>query len=245
MNGQQVFVQNVYLQRFNKMNNLTKLQSKIGYEFNDLTLLKQALTHRSAAKEHNERLEFLGDAILNLTIAQALYHQFPKCNEGELSRMRATLVREQTLAELARQFELGDNLVLGSGELKSGGFRRESILADCVEAIIGAMSLDSSLNSTMNIICHWYAERLVLIKPGENQKDPKTRLQEYLQGKGLNLPSYNIINTTGEAHCQTFTVECNVENFDRTFTGIANSRRKAEQAAAEQILKELDIHNDR
>ncbi|WP_439259462.1 ribonuclease III [Lonepinella sp. BR2930] len=223
------------------MNDLTRLQGKIGYQFTDLALLKQALTHRSAAKLHNERLEFLGDAILNLTIAQTLYQQFPKCNEGELSRMRATLVREQTLAELARQFELGHYLVLGSGELKSGGFRRASILADCVEAIIGAMSLDSDLNSTMAIICYWYAKRLEAIKPGENQKDPKTRLQEYLQGKGLSLPSYHIIKTEGEAHCQTFTVECNTENLDRTFIGVAGSRRKAEQAAAEQILKELDI----
>ncbi|WP_439328498.1 ribonuclease III [Lonepinella sp. BR2357] len=223
------------------MNDLTRLQSKIGYQFTDLALLKQALTHRSAAKVHNERLEFLGDGILNLTIAQALYQQFPKCNEGELSRMRATLVREPTLAELARQFELGDYLVLGSGELKSGGFRRASILADCVEAIIGAMSLDSDLAHAMSIICQWYQPLLATIKPGENQKDPKTRLQEYLQGKGLSLPSYQIIKTTGEAHCQTFTVECHAENFDHTFIGVANSRRKAEQAAAEQILKELDI----
>ena len=120
------------------MNPLDRLERKIGYQFNDPDLLKQALTHRSAAAKHNERLEFLGDAILNLTIAEALYHQFPRCNEGELSRMRATLVREPTLAQLARQFELGDYLALGAGELKSGGFRRESILADCMEAIIGA-----------------------------------------------------------------------------------------------------------
>ncbi|HBO37778.1 MAG TPA: ribonuclease III, partial [Pasteurellaceae bacterium] len=122
------------------MKQLAKLQRKLNYEFVDVTLLKQALTHRSAAVKHNERLEFLGDAILNFTIADALYHQFPHCNEGELSRMRATLVREPTLAELARQFGLGDYMALGPGELKSGGFRRESILADCVEAVIGAIS---------------------------------------------------------------------------------------------------------
>lgn len=223
------------------MQHLDRLQQKIGYQFADLSLLKQALTHRSAAKIHNERLEFLGDGILNLTIAETLYHQFPKCNEGELSRMRATLVREQTLAELARQFELGDYIALGSGELKSGGFRRASILSDAVEAIIGAMSLDNNLITAMNQVREWYQPLLQQIKPGENQKDPKTRLQEYLQAKRLPLPSYEVVNIKGEAHCQTFTVECNVSNFDRTFIGIAGSRRKAEQAAAEQILKELDI----
>src|SRR3712207_246504 len=211
------------------MNQLDRLQRKIGYQFTDSALLKQALTHRSAAKIHNERLEFLGDAILNLTIGEALYQQFPKCNEGELSRMRATLVREQTLAEIAKNFELGDYMALGAGELKSGGFRRASILADCVEAIIGAMSLDSELPQAMAIVRQWYAEYLHNIKPGENQKDPKTRLQEYLQGRHLPLPSYNVTDIKGEAHCQTFTVECNVPNIDRTFVGIAASRRKAEQ----------------
>lgn len=223
------------------MQHLDRLQKKIGYQFADLGLLKQALTHRSAAKIHNERLEFLGDGILNLAMAEALYHQFPKCNEGELSRMRATLVREQTLADLARQFELGDYIALGSGELKSGGFRRASILADAVEAVIGAMSLDSDLINAMNKVREWYQPLLQQIKPGENQKDPKTRLQEYLQAKRLPLPSYEVTNIKGEAHCQTFTVECNVPNLDRTFIGVAGSRRKAEQAAAEQILKELDI----
>lgn len=223
------------------MQHLDRLQKKIDYQFADLGLLKQALTHRSAAKIHNERLEFLGDGILNLTIAEALYHQFPKCNEGELSRMRATLVREPTLAELARQFELGEYMALGSGELKSGGFRRESILADAVEAIIGAMSLDSNLPAAMQVVRQWYQSLLVQIKPGENQKDPKTRLQEYLQGKRLLLPTYEVTDIRGEAHCQTFTVECKVSNFDRTFTASGSSRRKAEQAAAEKILKELDI----
>ncbi|MDP9500623.1 ribonuclease III [Bisgaard Taxon 45] len=220
--------------------NLDRLQRQIGYTFNQSSLLKQALTHRSAAVKHNERLEFLGDAILNLIIAEALYHQFPKCNEGELSRMRATLVREPTLATLARQFELGDYLSLGPGELKSGGFRRESILADCVEAIIGAISLDSDLATTSKIVQHWYQVLLKQIQPGDNQKDPKTRLQEYLQGKRLPLPNYNVVEIKGEAHCQTFTVECYVQNIDRTFVGIGASRRKAEQAAAEKILQELE-----
>ena len=226
------------------MNHLDRLERKIGYRFNDIALLKQALTHRSAAAQHNERLEFLGDSILNFTIAEVLYHQFPRCNEGELSRMRATLVRETTLAILARQFELGDYMSLGSGELKSGGFRRESILADCVEAIIGAMSLDQGLAVTTQVIRNWYQQLLAEIKPGDNQKDAKTRLQEYLQGKHLPLPTYEVVNIQGEAHCQIFTVECKVksaEKIDCTFVAKGSSRRKAEQAAAEQILKELDI----
>ena len=223
------------------MKHLDRLQRKIGYQFNQEALLKQALTHRSAAKVHNERLEFLGDAILNFTIAEALYHQFPHSNEGELSRMRATLVREQTLAELAREFELGEYMLLGPGELKSGGFRRESILADCVEAVIGAISLDSTPAKSSAVVRLWYQALLQEINPGDNQKDPKTRLQEYLQGKRLPLPTYNVSDIQGEAHCQTFTVECHVPNIDRTFIGKGSSRRKAEQMVAEEILQQLDI----
>ena len=244
MSGQQASVSTVSLQKLINMNHLDRLERKIGYQFSDLKHLKLALTHRSASTQHNERLEFLGDSILNFTIAEALYHQFPRCNEGELSRMRATLVREPTLAILARQFELGDYMSLGSGELKSGGFRRESILADCVEAIIGAMSLDQGLAVTIQVIRNWYQQLLAEIKPGDNQKDAKTRLQEYLQGKHLPLPTYEVVNIQGEAHCQIFTVECKVKSadkIDRTFVAKGSSRRKAEQAAAEKILKELDI----
>lgn len=238
-----MFVPNVCSKKFNDMrtDNLDRLQRKIDYQFQDTGLLKQALTHRSAGHKHNERLEFLGDAILNLTIAEALFHQFPKCNEGELSRMRATLVREPTLAILARDFQLGDYLSLGQGELKSGGFRRESILADCVEALIGAISLDSSLANVTEIVTRWYQPLLKDIQPGDNQKDAKTRLQEYLQGNRLPVPTYNIVNIQGEAHNQLFTVECSIQNNDRTFIGKGSSRRKAEQAAAEQILQELKI----
>lgn len=238
-----MFVPNVCSKKFNDMrtDNLDRLQRKIDYQFQDTGLLKQALTHRSAGYKHNERLEFLGDAILNLTIAEALFHQFPKCNEGELSRMRATLVREPTLAILARDFQLGDYLSLGQGELKSGGFRRESILADCVEALIGAISLDSSLGNATEIVTRWYQPLLKDIQPGDNQKDAKTRLQEYLQGNRLPVPTYNIVNIQGEAHNQLFTVECSIQNNDRTFIGKGSSRRKAEQAAAEQILQELKI----
>ena len=238
-----MFVPNVCSKKFNDMrtDNLDRLQRKIDYQFQDTGLLKQALTHRSAGHKHNERLEFLGDAILNLTIAEALFHQFPKCNEGELSRMRATLVREPTLAILARDFQLGDYLSLGQGELKSGGFRRESILADCVEALIGAISLDSSLANATEIVTRWYQPLLKDIQPGDNQKDAKTRLQEYLQGNRLPVPTYNIVNIQVEAHNQLFTVECSIQNNDRTFIGKGSSRRKAEQAAAEQILQELKI----
>ncbi|OOF71517.1 ribonuclease III [Rodentibacter caecimuris] len=226
------------------MHNLDRLERKIGYQFSDKGLLIQALTHRSASSKHNERLEFLGDSILNHAIAESLYHQFPRANEGELSRMRATLVREPTLAQLARNFELGQYMKLGSGELKSGGFRRESILSDCVEAIIGAVSLDTGLAEAMNIVRQWYSCLLAEIKPGDNQKDPKTRLQEYLQGKKLPLPTYDVVHIQGEAHCQIFTVECHLQNgtkIDRTFKATGSSRRKAEQAVAEQILKILEL----
>lgn len=220
---------------------LTRLEKKIGYHFQQPALLKQALTHRSAAALHNERLEFLGDSILNFTIGEALYHKFPKVNEGDLSRMRATLVREQTLAGLAREFQLGDYLTLGPGELKSGGHRRDSILSDCVEAIIGAIYLDAGWQAVMPIIHRWYAELLEHIQPGDNQKDPKTRLQEYLQGKRLPLPVYTVIDIKGEAHNQTFNVECKTTKPAFIVTGKGSSRRKAEQMAAEQILVALKM----
>ena len=218
---------------------LARLQRKLGYQFNDLELLKLALTHRSASNRNNERLEFLGDSILNFSIAQALFLQFPKCNEGELSRMRATLVQERTLAQLAKSLEIGDYLRLGGGELKSGGFRRESILADCVEAIIGAVSQDKDIPTSMQLVQTWFTDLLQNIKPGENQKDAKTRLQELLQGKRLTLPQYEVVDIKGKEHNQTFYVECRVEGFEQIFHGQGSSRRKAEQAAAEQVLQHL------
>ncbi|MFC0308614.1 ribonuclease III [Gallibacterium trehalosifermentans] len=220
---------------------LDRLQRKLGYKFTNAALLQQALTHRSAASVHNERLEFLGDSILNFTIGEALYHQFPKASEGDLSRMRATLVREQTLAEIAVEFELGDHLKLGPGELKSGGFRRSSILSDGVEAIIGAIHLDSGIETTQKVVLHWYQQRLAEIKPGDEQKDPKTRLQEYLQGLRKPLPNYTVVDIKGEAHKQTFKVTCQIEQLPEVFEGIGSSRRKAEQAAAEKILAVLKI----
>ncbi|CAH6782844.1 RNase III [Vibrio chagasii] len=218
---------------------IDKLERKIGYQFSDADLIHLALTHRSAAGKHNERLEFLGDSILSFVIADDLYHRFPKVNEGDMSRMRATLVRGHTLAELGREFELGDYLKLGPGELKSGGFRRDSILADAVEAIIGAIYLDSDTETVRGIILSWYQSRLEAIQPGVSQKDPKTRLQEFLQGRRNPLPVYTVTNIKGEAHNQEFTVECEVAGVDKPVIGKGTSRRKAEQAAAETALEQL------
>ncbi|GEM76462.1 ribonuclease III [Vibrio sagamiensis] len=220
---------------------IDKLERKLGYQFKDAEFIHLALTHRSANSKHNERLEFLGDSILSFVIADELYHRFPKVNEGDMSRMRATLVRGHTLAELGREFGLGDYLKLGPGELKSGGFRRDSILADAVEAIIGAIYLDSDIEIVRGIILSWYRSRLDAIQPGVSQKDPKTRLQEFLQGRRKPLPLYTVTNIKGEAHNQEFTVECDVAGVDEPVIGKGTSRRKAEQAAAEIALEQL-IH---
>ncbi|NUY57119.1 ribonuclease III [Salinivibrio sp. MA351] len=216
-----------------------KLQREIGYQFSSAALLELALTHRSANGTHNERLEFLGDSILSFVIAEDLYHRFPKVDEGDMSRMRATLVRGNTLAEIGREFSLGEVMRLGPGELKSGGFRRDSILADAVEALIGAIFLDSDINRVRDIILQWYQQRLETIEPGVSQKDPKTRLQELLQGKRKPLPSYTVMKVKGEAHNQEFTVECQISGLERSVIGKGSSRRKAEQAAAELALQKL------
>ncbi|MFV0448432.1 MAG: ribonuclease III [Vibrio sp.] len=218
---------------------INRLETKLTYQFKDTELLDLALTHRSANGKHNERLEFLGDSILSFVIADDLYHRFPKINEGDMSRMRATLVRGHTLAELGREFELGDYLKLGPGELKSGGFRRDSILADAVEAIIGAIYLDSGTEVVRSIILSWYQTRLDAIKPGVSQKDPKTRLQEFLQGRRKPLPVYTVTNIKGEAHNQEFTVSCDIAGIGMPVIGKGTSRRKAEQAAAETALEQL------
>ena len=218
---------------------LNRLETRLGYQFVQADLLKRAITHRSAASRHNERLEFLGDSILSLVIAEALYHRFPEVSEGDMSRMRATLVREKTLAELAREFDLGEYLILGPGELKSGGFRRESILADTVEAIIGAIYLDAGMDAIRDLLLRWYAQRLEEIRPGVEQKDPKTRLQELLQGRRKPLPSYAVVRVKGEAHNQEFTVQCEIDGLQEAIVGIGSSRRKAEQAAAEKALEQL------
>jgi ribonuclease III len=216
------------------------LTRRLGYTFNDFTLAEQALTHRSFGNSHNERLEFLGDSIVNFIVAEALYQRFPDAQEGDLSRMRAQLIKGETLAIIAREFGLGDCLNLGSGELKSGGFRRESILADALEALIGAIYLDGGMDVCRERVLAWYGERLQQIAPGDSNKDAKTRLQELLQRGGKALPVYRLLNTEGEAHDQQFTVVCDVPSLSDRFTGSGANRRSAEQAAAQAALDHLE-----
>jgi ribonuclease-3 len=215
---------------------ITRLSKNLGYTFNNTDLLLQALTHRSAKGTHNERLEFLGDSILGFVIAEVLYQQFPSHDEGDLTRMRSSLVRGVTLAEIGRGFNLGEYLILGPGELKSGGHRRDSILEDAVEAIIGAVYLDSDNDTAKTLVLSWFAERLDIIKPGNEQKDPKTRLQEYLQARKIALPLYEVIHTSGQSHNQQFTVRCTTSVINTEVITKGTSRRKAEQAAAQQVL---------
>lgn len=198
------------------------------------------MTHRSARGLNNERLEFLGDAILGLVIARALYEKFPGASEGQLSRLRASLVKRDTLAKLALELELGECLFLGTGELKSGGFRRSSILADAMEALIGAVERDGGLEAAQELVLHLYRQRLDEVDLQRASKDPKTRLQELLQGRAMSLPQYEVSEVTGKVHNQTFIVECSVEALDITTRGRGTSRRKAEQAAAEKALLKIE-----
>ena len=221
-----------------KETELKRLEKRIGYTFSNFDLLKQALTHRSALGDHNERLEFLGDSILSFAISTDLYLRFPKVNEGDLSRMRATLVCGKMLAEIGREFQLSDCLILGPGELKSGGFRRDSIIADGVEAIIGAAFLDSNIDTAKKLILKWFDSRLRTIEPGISQKDPKTRLQEHLQSRKQPLPLYEVLEIKGEAHNQRFTMSCSIAGL-KAVEGQGTSRRKAEQIAAEKMLEAL------
>lgn len=221
---------------------IARLQKKLGHEFSNQSLLALALTHRSFGSRNNERLEFLGDSIVNFVIAEALYERFPDAKEGQLSRLRARMVRGATLAELGREFELGDSLRLGSGELKSGGFRRESILADAVEAIIGAIYLDAGMAVCHQRIRSWFTTRLdKLSTTDEQNKDPKTRLQEYLQARQQPLPKYQVTDIQGEAHDQHFSVICQLGCLDEPSKGEGSSRRGAEQQAARNALKLLGV----
>ncbi|MDX5376190.1 MAG: ribonuclease III [Halomonas sp.] len=219
---------------------LTAFSRRIGHSFRDDSLLELAVTHRSFGGQNNERLEFLGDSIVNFVIAEALYERFPQAREGQLSRLRARLVRGQTLAELAREMAFGECLRLGSGEMKSGGHRRDSILADAVEAVLGAIYLDAGMDVARARVLAWYAERLEAIDLQDTQKDPKTRLQEFLQSRQSPLPRYEVVSVEGEAHDQTFTVECHVELLDSHTLGTGSSRRHAEQQAAELALLQLE-----
>ncbi|MEH6627328.1 MAG: ribonuclease III [Motiliproteus sp.] len=224
-------------------NPLKRLSRALGYQFQNEELMELALTHRSCGNRNNERLEFLGDSILNFVIADALYSQFPKAKEGQLSRLRARLVKGVTLSELAREMALGEYLRLGSGELKSGGFNRDSILADAVEALIGAIYLDGGEVQSRDRILAWYQSRLQSLSLEDTSKDPKTRLQEYLQSRRSELPKYQLLKVEGEAHTQTFYIECEVSLLPKATAGQGKSRRYAEQSAAESALKALGVES--
>lgn len=208
---------------------------KLNYHFKDINLLKLALTHRSHHENNNERLEFFGDSILNFVIAEALFQQFPRAQEGDLSRWRATLINRETLGKLGRAFELGRYLYLGMGELKSGGSERESILSCAMEAIVGAIYLDGGFIAARAAILHWYEPLLQTLADAPSLKDPKTQLQEYLQRCHLPLPVYQVKNIEGSAHQQLFIITCTVQ--DKQSIGKGTSRRRAEQAAAEHMLE--------
>jgi ribonuclease III len=215
---------------------LGALYKILGYSFHNEELLRQALTHRSVRAKNNERLEFLGDSILNFVIAAYVYDRYPEAQEGDLSRIRASLVNKDALAKLGQKLQLGDFLELGAGELKSGGFRRQSILADAVEAIFGAVYLDSNFSRCVKIILKHYEDLLVEPLDARILKDPKTELQEYLQSRQCELPVYEMLEATGKPHAQTFKVRCSVSGMSETTVGVEKSRRRAEQEAARAML---------
>ena len=216
------------------------LEQALGHVFKTPGLLQTALTHRSHSSPHNERLEFLGDSVLNATIARCLFDLFPDLPEGDLSRLRANLVRQDSLHRLARQLSLGNFLRLGEGELKSGGCKRPSILADALEALFGAVWLDAGCEAAGAVISRLYADMLTEITPGQPIKDAKTLLQEWLQGRHLPLPRYSLSATEGQAHAQQFHMACDIEALSVRTEGFGGSRRAAEQMAAERALEELN-----
>lgn len=219
---------------------LESVARQLGYSFSDQSLFRTALTHRSFGSPNNERLEFLGDGILDCVIAALLFHRFPLLPEGDLSRLRANLVRQETLHQLAQALNIGEFLRLGEGELKSGGATRPSILADALEAIFGAIYLDGGFPIAHQVIERLYTPLLDELKPGQFQKDPKTRLQEWLQGRKKPLPRYKLLEATGAAHEQRFEVACEIESPTLRTIGHGSSRRIAEQVAAEKALKEIN-----
>lgn len=219
-------------------------EKAFGYSFRDGELLQTALTHRSYSSPHNERFEFLGDAVLNAVIARRLFEQFPTLPEGDLSRLRANLVRQDSLHQQALALSLGDYLLLGEGEQKSGGHRRPSILADALEALFGAVWLDAGFAAASEVILRLYQDMLAQLAPGEGIKDAKTRLQEYLQGIRLALPQYSLAGAEGEAHAQQFRVVCVIESLQIRTEGRGGSRRAAEQMAAERALESLESAHD-
>lgn len=215
------------------------LCKQLGYQFAQPALLQRALTHRSYSAAHNERYEFLGDSVLNCTIAKYLFDTYPELPEGDLSRLRSNLVNQQTLAILAQQLNLGEQLSLGEGERKSGGFSRPSILADALEAIFGAVLLDADFAAAEKVVLGLYAPFIAQADLQTLGKDPKTLLQEYLQGNKLPLPQYNVLEIKGEAHAQTFVVSCNIDKFKLSTQGEGASRRIAEQIAAEKAYQQI------
>jgi ribonuclease-3 len=222
--------------------NLEKFYSITGYQFDKVELLEQALTHRSVShSQNNERMEFLGDSILNLVITDHIYHRFPAADEGELSRIRASLVKEETLAIVARDIDLGDYIYLGGGELKSGGHRRESILSDALEAVIAAIYLDSNYAQAEQVILSLFRNCLQEISADTNLKDPKTRLQEHLQSQKMDLPIYEVTQTSGKSHSQVFTMSCSLATLNQSTKGEGTSRKKAEQKAADKMLEKLSL----
>jgi len=216
------------------------LSKRLPYKFVDQSLLSQALTHRSYSAQNNERLEYLGDGALNFIIANQLYKRFTTLDEGDLSRLRAQLVKEATISEIAFSLDLGGALKLGEGELKSAGWRRPSILADALEALIGAVYLDGGFLAAEALVLHLYAEKLSTIDPKLIDKDPKSLLQELLQGKKIAVPEYAVVHTGGEAHAQVFIVECFIQKMDIRTIGEGTSRRIAEQHAAQLALQALE-----
>jgi ribonuclease-3 len=219
-----------------------KLSTFTGYQFNSKELLDQALTHRSHSRNvNNERLEFLGDSVLNLIISNFIYQRFESASEGRLSRIRASLVKQDTLAEVAREIGLGDHIHLGGGELKSGGFRRASILSDALEALIAAIYLDSDYLQAEKVVLHLFDDLLQAVDVGSSLKDAKTKLQEYLQGRQKSLPRYQVVQTSGKSHDQVFTVSCELDDLGLHSEGKGSSRKKAEQQAAHNILQMLGV----
>jgi ribonuclease-3 len=217
------------------------LSNSLGYQFEDPNLLKQALTHCSAGNNNNERLEFLGDALLGCVIAAELFDRYPTATEGELSRLRASLVRRESLAELAQGLDFGRYLRLGAGERKSGGHHRNSILADALEAVFGAIYLDGGFEVCRQCLLRLFSDRLAAVADPEALKDAKTRLQEYLQSRQMALPGYTIVKVSGDPHAQSFVVQCTLSDGDIIPTqGSARSRRQAEQKAACRMLEQLE-----
>jgi len=216
------------------------VSKSIGYSFRQPALLQQALRHRSAGAPHNERLEFLGDSLVNLMVAESLFSHWPKADEGALTRARANLVRESSLATIARQLDIGEKIELGSGEMKTGGHRRDSILADTLEAIVAAIYLDSDFETCRSTILPWFEQQIRDIQPGKVEKDAKTRLQEWLQSKQLARPDYQLIESLGEDHARIFIVSCSIPSLELQEQAEGSSLRLAEMAAAEKIMFKLE-----